>query len=632
MQTSLVTRNFYLLLTSLCLIYLLAELFFNHFTTLCVDDFWFAHWIYQYKHGIPYRDFSPYKTVLGYYLLLPFMLVSKGLLTPLYITKDGIALINAACFFISAIWLKRYFPKLAVFLSLLLLMYSEFVLRTSTNIRVDLLAYWFCLFSFLRLMDKRFILGGILIGLGFVTSQKVLWYIVASNAALGVYWLYQERHWKYFYKILQFNIISFLVVLGYIVFWASFSNLTTVLHNMFYDAFVMYKLDVYDSTRPIFWSWILIHNPLPFMLWPITFLSLIFVLEKDELYPIRLSITVYATVIMLCLIVYKQIFPYYMLTALPALLLLYAAFMTWLYQLIFLKQPIKFMLVGKKLAWILLLAYVLLLFFLFKTLQFPSIYLIINFVLFMMLVYITSVFKTENKRIFTQYLISSVCIYVAIYSFSIFAGEIYTREFVEKSHQYQKAMLGMADKLLNKEGDYLAGIELFYDRNQPIQSLKHLDVPGLSYLYSPNDKLRDAMLPSLYHSPDASIPDAINALAHSQVKLYINNYRMHAIPPAIQNYLNTQYTHFWGSIYLYSPIVEKGDHRFQIKFTGNYRLDSHSNVRIDNKLIEPNKIIELTSGEHDSYSKDSYRLQLLPDNMGISLNKAFQNDDWIKMM
>src|SRR5579862_9282386 len=101
-------------LTLACLCYLGFQLFYTYFATLGVDEFWFSHRIYQYKNGVPYRDFAPYKTVLGYYLLLFPMTLSHELLTPLFYTKNALALLNSLLFFISAIWLKRIFPKPAV--------------------------------------------------------------------------------------------------------------------------------------------------------------------------------------------------------------------------------------------------------------------------------------------------------------------------------------------------------------------------------------------------------------------------------------------------------------------------------------------------------------------------------------
>src|SRR5260221_3606624 len=113
--------QFSLILISLCCLYLGFELFFNAYAMVSVDEFWFAHHIYQYKNSLPYRDFAPYKTVLGYYLLLLPMLSKQGFLQTLIITKDAIACLNASILLCSAWWLKRFFAPSAILSSLTLL-------------------------------------------------------------------------------------------------------------------------------------------------------------------------------------------------------------------------------------------------------------------------------------------------------------------------------------------------------------------------------------------------------------------------------------------------------------------------------------------------------------------------------
>lgn len=80
-------QYFILALLTLSLGYLLFELFFNRYASLRIDEFWFAHVIYQYKNTFPYRDFSPYKTVLGYYLLLYSLVLKPGVFSSINICQ-----------------------------------------------------------------------------------------------------------------------------------------------------------------------------------------------------------------------------------------------------------------------------------------------------------------------------------------------------------------------------------------------------------------------------------------------------------------------------------------------------------------------------------------------------------------
>lgn len=621
-------RSFYIFLSLACLIYFSIELFYTYYAIFSVDEFWFAHWIYQYKHGIPYRDFSPYKTVLGYYFLLPAMLFSNDILTPLYTLKNTFAVINTFLFFLSAIWLKRFFSKESVLITVVMLMFTEIVLTYSTNIRVDFMSYWFCFFAALCLLERRMVFAGSLLALGFLTSQKALWYIVASNAALGIYWLCYMRNIKYFFDIVRFNATLILLVLAYIIFWASFSDLTTVLKNMFYDAYVMYQLDAYDSARALFWSCILFYNPVFFLLWPVTLLSLIVVPANDKFRPIRTFAIVYATTIMVCLIPYKQVFPYYMLTTVPAFLLLYAAFFSWVLQ-IFSAREIKILYFDAVSLWTLSGLYSCLLIYLVSAFNLPVFYLFfgcIPFVLIARAVFLKQL--TEMSEIALRYFFWFIVLVIGmIYPFLFFIGDL-----PRKNGAYQKNMVQLADQLLRTGGDYIAGIELFYDKNQPIQSLRHLDVPGLRYLYSQDKKLRPSMLPSLYHTPDASISGAINSLQQSHVKFFINNYRMDALPKTIKQYLASQYEHYWGSIYLYAPTMMKGNHQVEIKFTGQYQLDSRQPIQLDHKTLLPNASIHLNAGNHFSHASSDYRLKLIPEIPEFMLQDNYRDDLWQNML
>jgi hypothetical protein len=200
----------------LCLGYLGFEFFLNSYSMLSVDEFWFAQRTYQYKNNLPYRDFSPYKTVIGYYLLLLPMLIPHSLFGMLIFMKNAITLLNTLVLFSASIWLTRFFSSLAILVTLILLMATDVVLTYSTNIRVDLFAYWFCFFSLLFLLEQRYFLAGMLLGLGFATSQKALWYLLASNFALSISWLIATRHIKTLWPILKFNFTTLFIITLYI--------------------------------------------------------------------------------------------------------------------------------------------------------------------------------------------------------------------------------------------------------------------------------------------------------------------------------------------------------------------------------------------------------------------------------
>lgn len=610
--------------------YLGFELLYTYFATLGVDEFWFAHWVYRYKEAIPYRDFSPYKTVLGYYVLLaPVMTghaIANNVLEPLFFTKNTLALLNTFLFFISAYWLKKFFNPIAVLATMAFFMFAEFILTYSTNIRVDFLAYWFCLFSILLLLDKKPISAGIFLAIGFLISQKALWYIVASNAALGLSWLFFERKLKDFFIILYFNIALVALILAYIVLWASLSSLHAVLYSMFYEASILYQLDWYDSARLLFWKTILLFNPLPFLLWPLTVLSLFITFPKDS-YKLRFFCVTYASIIMLCLIPYKQIFPYYTLTALPAFLLMYAAFFSWQYFLLQKHSAIKLIFVNTFTLWGLLFAYFAGILAINYYFQLPSPYLFISFIPLAFGMYVTKLPLRIPHSALPSMIWLSILFFGLIYPFSTVLSYLPV-----KNGNYQKATLALADVLLKDNSDYLAGIELFYNKNQPIAGMKHLGGPAIAYLYSPTPKLRRGMLSSLYYSPDASIENVITSIQHSSVKFFINNYRMEALPPAIKRYLSGEYQHFWGGIYLYAPTILAGKNIHNVKFSGNYKVESLDSIKVDGLEVKAASIIELDKGMHDFSSLRGFRLKLIPVGMTELLDARFEKDEWVRML
>ncbi len=570
------TRSFIYCLAAICLSYLVFELFYNAYAMLAIDEFWFAHIIYHYKNALPYRDFSPYKTVLGYYLLLLPMLSSYGVMATMIFTKNVIAVLNAIILFAASWRLTRFFPRHAVLTSLCMLLLSDIMLSCSTNIRVDLLGYWFCLFSFLFLLENRCWLAGLLLGLGFITTQKAIWYVFASDCALMVCWLTTTRDWKSFTNIVKFNIAIAAVVSVYIAFWSWISDWHTVVNNVFYDATVLYQLDWYDSARKGFWQIMINYNPLLILLWPLTLMSLFITHQHDVHYQRRVFVTVWSLVILVCLVPYKMVFPYYLQVAMPAFLIGYAAFFAWLRDM-FSPDCKVTNLAGKNSLWLFAALYTLGFAWVYVKFSLPNAYLLTCLVPLLLAFYIT-----HNQRGDQQ---GRELIFQLIYVALFFVGGIYsmllfTAKTIEFNGAYQKANIQVVNSLLQDGSDYVAGIELIYNKTQPIAGMRQLVGPAVDYLYNPTEKLRRAMLASLYEDPTVTSASVVEAMKKSSVKFYVNNYRMMALPDNIKHYLASQYEHFWGSVYLYAPAVSAGRQALTIKFSGNYQIEAKPGSKI----------------------------------------------------
>lgn len=622
-------RYFLFSLALLCFAYLGFELFYNAYAALAVDEFWFAHLIYRYKDHLPYRDFSPYKTTFGYYLLLLPLLFSHGILKTILLAKNLIAVLNTLLFFGCSLWLTRFFSRTAILVSLVLLIFSELVLSYSTHLRVDLLAYWFCFFSLLVLLEKRYLWAGILIGLGFATSQKTIWYLFASNCALAVYWLIITRDIKTIKDILRFNLAALMCIAGYLVFWSYLADWETVIHSVFYEASTLYQLDWYNKARKLFWSIIITFNPLLFLLWPSTLLSILVTYQGDRAYHQRLLVVTYALAILFCLIFYKQVFPYYMQVTIPVFFILYAAFFTWLIAIFRIDQPFKIILIGKKGIWLLVAAHIVTVMYLKTLLQLPLAYLLICTLPLLLGFYITQPqFRTQNKSLVFN-IIAITIVFIGI----IYPGALFTIKLLNLNGAYQKANVAAVNVLLQDGSDYIAGVDLIYNKTQPIAGMRLLTGPAVDYLYYPSKKIRPSLFASLYQDPNVTADSVIQAVKKSAVKFYVNNYRMMALPDNIKHFFASQYEHYWGSIYLYAPQVSAGQNKIEVKFSGNYLIETNQadHIVLNNKLYKTNTVLYLKKGNFTSNANIPYRLKLIPNQLGLLLNPKYGADEWRKI-
>lgn len=623
-----VSSRFIFLLITLCLFYLGFEFFWNHYSTLSVDEFWFAHRIYQYKDTLPYRDFAPYKTILGYYLLLPSILPANSIMQTLIVSKDIITLINSLILFFSTFWLTRFFPRFAVLSSLAIIVTAQMVLSFSTQIRVDLFGYWFCFFSILLLFEKRYFLAGILLGLGFATTQKSVWYIFATNGALLLQWLLFERRIKNIIPLFIINFSCACVIGIYLIFWAYMSDWHTVLNSVFGEGSIMYHLTWYDSARELFWQSIILYNPLPFLLWPVTFFSLFITYPHDKHYSQRFFVIAYSSIILFCLIPYKQIFPYYTQVTIPIFFILYTAFASWLFD-IFKSDNLPHLIISKKILWNMLAIYLVILALLFGLLDLPISYLLISIVPISIYIYVSE--EQHIPQEIRELILKVIFLTIACVGF-IFPYSLLPSKIISTNGAYQKANINAVSSLIADGSDYVAGIELIFNRNQPISGLRHLMGPAIDYLQKPTAELKTVMLASLYEDPDANISSVLNALSQSSVKLYVNNYRMRALPKPLLDYLHSQYEHWWGSIYLYAPSISPEKQTIALKFPGKYLIecDPEDQVGLDGKYYSRNEIVTLTKKTITTQSKSNFRLKLIPEINIVNTN--YIHDDWYKLL
>ena len=562
-------RVYFWLIVVICISYLVIQGFYITYAKFSMDDLWLAYHTFQYKTGLPYRDFAPYKSVLGYYICLPPMILFHGVLNPLLYTKAWLVLINSFFLAGTSLWMKKFFSQKAVLTSLVLIITMPIFLIISSEIRVDLLAYWLCLISVLFLFEKKYFLAGLCIGIGFLISQKAIWYFIATNCGLAGYWIITERTWKMIKNIVSFNIGTLLTLLLYILFWSYYSSLIIVLKSLFYEPYFIYSVDWYASQRWELWNFIYESSPGLILLCPLAIIGLTYLPVKNKIF-----IIIYTAVIFFFLISCRQPFVYLPLVAVPALFVLFSSFFSALYSFLYISTQTA-----------------------------PA----------MRPIYFWAVFGI-------------------VLSFATAPMTVFIRSLPQYSGRYQKSMIHLVANLLDKGGVYIAGVPLLLDIEQPVPGLKHLIGPSIDFMHQPSKKLYTILsLSSLYFSP-ATVPEVIESIKSAPIKLYVDNDRFHQLPNELFTYLDTQYQHFWGSIYLYAPRILAGHQTINIKFPGRYKVKGNSVIYIDNKKMKPNAIIHLSNRDYISEASSTYRLTLIPNNVKHLLEPQYKNNQWQIML
>jgi hypothetical protein len=604
----------------LCLCYIIFQLVYIPYSVLARDELWFAHHIYQYTQHIPYRDFAPYKTVLGYYLLSMPLYFFHGMLAPLYYIKDEIAIINACAIGGIALWSSQWFQPRAMFYTLLIIISSQLFLIYSADLRVDMLASWLCLISILLLLGRRTQLAGFFLALGFLVSQQVLWYVVATNGAFVIYGLAARESRKTVRAFLEFNLSLLATVLLYVGIWSCFSNMSTVLHSVFYEAYTQSKITFYGSAYHAYWGAILKDGPLLILLWPLTLLSLFDVKLREHPHSRRVFIVAYSLLAILVMMTYKQLFPYNIVFFVPAFFVLYAEFFTWLLALFNQPQAAPALtLSSRQLFWF------------FSFYIFYIVGMVINFsvplvYLAIIVIPVASWIYLENKKSWRVTL--ALMIMMTVLLTGIFLPLVRTSVYAYTLNgQYQRDMILLTHELLHDQEEYVAGVPLLYNKDQTIAGLKNLIAPAVQYLYTPEPALLPVLLPALDMEP-RSVEQVLQDLQTKPVKLLVNNDRIANLPPRILNYLRSEFQHYWGGVYLYSPTVKPDQHAFQLKFSARYKVEpvEMQPVVIDGEARLPHVIVTLASGQHRSSASVAYRLRLVPTHLDINPDPSTFHD------
>lgn len=213
-------RYFTPLVAALCALYLAIEILYVERIPLSMDEFQGAHDVHRLRDRLPYAEFSPYKTVLGYYLQLPWLLLGDDAWSSLIWAKRGMACCVALSLFFVARSFGRVLERGATLLSLLALLATSTFLERSAELRVDMLTALAGLFSFAWLLERRFVVAGLAAGTSFLVSQKGAYYCAAGAIAIASHAWVVDRRVARLRDVARFGLAAVLVVAAYLLAWS----------------------------------------------------------------------------------------------------------------------------------------------------------------------------------------------------------------------------------------------------------------------------------------------------------------------------------------------------------------------------------------------------------------------------
>lgn len=321
-------RQFGIGLSLLCLLYLTIQLLYVQRTEFNPDEAQGAYAAWRVLENLPYRDFKPYKTVLGYYWQSLVFHWANDTWHGYQLLRLQAVLTNTLCLGLAGVLFGRLYRRDAVLIALLALITMSNFLERSFEIRVDLLTAFAGLFSLYFLLSGKYLLAGLLCAFSFFISQKGAYYIIASNFAL-LSMLLVERNRERFLNGISFNLGCLAVTSVYFGTWfilapdGSTSKATLGSHN----AIVFTEL--YDNLNQ-YWRQSLQRNPAFYLIAVAHIGQLLYLTWGGRTTGRDTTLAVYALVIGCLGVWHKQPWPYFFLILVPTAFVLHASFYDWL--------------------------------------------------------------------------------------------------------------------------------------------------------------------------------------------------------------------------------------------------------------------------------------------------------------
>jgi hypothetical protein len=307
-----------------CIFYGVVAALYAFSQPLVMDEFQGAAVVSWLRTQLPYRDFAPYKTVLGYYVELLPLELGGDLWSSLVAVKLFLVITNAAALGAVALRLTRiYRPAAVVLATWLLAVMSTFVER-SGELRVDMLTAVCGWFSLLALLERRALLAGALAGTSFLVSQKGVYFAVAAAGALAWEVVAARASRESLRAALALGAGMLIPLSLYVAVWSALSSPGAVLEATFLAHRAIALDELYEIRHFWFQTWL--RNP---YFWAVALLGLSLLYQRRSAGPAgyrdRILWAYGALLLALCLW-HKQPWPYFFVLLIPTLYVLCAVF------------------------------------------------------------------------------------------------------------------------------------------------------------------------------------------------------------------------------------------------------------------------------------------------------------------
>jgi hypothetical protein len=311
--TVLLDRHFRALVLAVVGAFLLVQLRYIAGLPLVMDEFANAGHVFRVAQGVPYRDYVPYKTVLGYYLLLPGLVTFTSSWVAMLAVKVEIAIVTSVVVAGGAFRLRRHFGAPAILGALLLLCTQSTFLERSSELRVDMLSALFGLVSLLAFLERRALLAGAATAGAVLMTQKGAYFALSLGGA-AVLLLLRWRRWALFAEATRTALAALGVFVAYVGFWCAVGSPNAVWQSMFEGPRRIAFAPLYDLSA--FWSQTLDRNPIFYALGAAGWLLLI-PGRRGSTDTARERLWFYSVVHVSLCIWHKQPWPYFFVMLIP---------------------------------------------------------------------------------------------------------------------------------------------------------------------------------------------------------------------------------------------------------------------------------------------------------------------------